>query len=302
MSWQPAILAAPTPAGRFLTLGLAPGADARDVAARLAALPLDDRLVVGPGDRLVVGLGEPLVRALGRAVDGLRAFPELVGPGGTFPSTQGALWCFLGGTDPGEILHRGRRLVARLGDGVRVDEDLASFVYAEGRDLSGYEDGTENPKDARAREVAFGAGSGGSFVATQKWVHDLAGFERLTPTARNHVIGRDVASNEELADAPASAHVKRAAQESYEPPAFILRRSMPWGDVRAHGLYFVAYGASLDPFERILRRMAGLEDGLPDALLTMSRAVTGGYFWCPPVVETSAGRRLDLSALLSTHL
>ena len=68
---------------------------------------------------------------------------------------------------------------------------------------------------------------------------------------------------------------------------------MPWGDVREHGLYFVAYAATLDPYERILRRMAGLDDGIPDALLSISRAVTGGYFWCPPLL----GDRLDLRAL-----
>jgi putative iron-dependent peroxidase len=282
---QPAILKAPPPAGRFLTLGLVSDAAARDVAARLAALELDARTIVG--------VGAPLARALGRDLPGLRPFPDLSGPGGRFPSTQGAVWLSLGGTDPGELLHRARRLVAALGPGARVDEDVASFVYAEGRDLSGFEDGTENPKDARAVEVAFGTGAGATFVATQKWIHDLTSFERLSQQARNHVIGRDLETNEELADAPATAHVKRTAQESYDPPAFILRRSMPWGDVREHGLYFVAYGASLDPFERIARRMLGLEDGQPDALLTMSRPVTGGYFWCAP----TRGARLDLSAL-----
>jgi putative iron-dependent peroxidase len=288
-NWQPAILTPPPPLGRFLTFGLLDDAKARDVGARLAALTL--------GDRTIVGVGAPLVRALGRAVDGLRAFPVISGPGGHFPSTQGALWCFLGGDDAGDILHRARRLVASLGDGVRLEEDVASYTYGGGRDLSGFVDGTENPKDDRAVEVAFGlevaARLGHTFVATQKWIHALDAFERLTKAARNDVIGRDLDTDEELAGAPASAHVKRAAQESYDPVAFILRRSMPWGDVHEHGLYFVAYGASLDPFERILRRMVGLEDGVTDALLTMSRAVTGGYFWCPPVV----GNRLDLRAL-----
>jgi putative iron-dependent peroxidase len=110
---------------------------------------------------------------------------------------------------------------------------------------------------------------------------------------RNDIIGRDRDSNDELADAPASAHVKRTAQESYDPPAFMLRRSMPWGDVREHGLYFVAYCATLDAFERQLRRMAGLEDGIKNALLRFSRAATGGYFWCPPIL----GNHLDLRAL-----
>jgi putative iron-dependent peroxidase len=288
-SWQPGILAPPTPSGRFLTLGLTSDARPRDVAARLAAL------TIGPG--LVVGVGEPLVRALDAKIDGLRAFPEINGPGGVFPSTQGAVWLFVGGDDAGEILLRARRVVRSLGDFVRIDEDIPSFVYSGGRDLSGFEDGTENPKGERAIEVAFSGGApgraGGSFVATQRWIHDLGGFERLSQTARNDVIGRDQQSNDELASAPLSAHVKRTAQESYDPPAFVLRRSMPWGDVREHGLYFVAYAATLDHFERQLRRMAGLDDGVPDALLKMSRAVTGGYFWCPPV----AANHLDLRAL-----
>lgn len=292
-TWQPGILVPPTPAGRFLTFGLTTDARPRDVVARLAALPIDPRIIVG--------VGAPLARALGATVPGLHDFVEVRGPGGFFPSTQGALWFFLGGTDPGEILHRARRLVDALGESLRVDEDVPSFVYGGGRDLSGYEDGTENPKGEHALDAAFGpAGptrTGSCFVATQKWIHNLGGFERLSREARNDVIGRDLDSNEELDAAPATAHIKRAEQESFDPPSFVLRRSMPWGDVREHGLYFVAYGAQLDPFERILRRMAGLEDGVVDALLSMSRAITGGAFWCPPVVETGAEKRLDLRAL-----
>jgi putative iron-dependent peroxidase len=283
--WQPEILALPHAAGRFLTLGLTGDADPGDVAKRLGALPI--------GEGLVVGIGAPLARALGASLPGLRAFPVVSGPGVTFPSTQGAVWLFLGGTDPGEILHRSRRVLAALGGSLRVDEDLPSFVYDGGRDLSGFEDGTENPKDDRAVAVAFGGGAGGTFVATQRWIHDLGGLEGLSQQARNDVIGRDQISNEELASAPPSAHVKRTAQEGYDPPAFLLRRSMPWGDVREQGLYFVAYAATLDSFERQLRRMAGLDDGVSDALLRFSRAVTGGYFWCPPVADG----RLDLRAL-----
>lgn len=59
------------------------------------------------------------------------------------------------------------------------------------------------------------------------------------------------------------------------------------------GSSFVAYGKSLDPFERVMRRMAGLDDGIVDALFTFSRPVTGAYYWCPPV----ATGKLDLRAL-----
>jgi porphyrinogen peroxidase len=299
VNWQRQILEPLPAAGRFLTLGLEHDFDARAAVGRLAALKLEEGTIVGVGD--------PLVRALGAAnaagaapvsIAGLRTFPAVSGPGGAFPSTQGALWLFFGGKDPGALLHRARHALAHLGAGLRVDEDVASFVYGEGRDLSGFEDGTENPKDARAIEVAFGPGQaaalgGSTFVATQRWIHDLATFERIPQAHRNDVIGRDLETNEELPDAPASAHVKRAAQESFDPAAFMLRRSMPWGNVHEHGLYFVAYGATLDPFERVLRRMAGLEDGVADALLRFTRPVSGGYFWCPPV----RGDLLDLRAL-----
>ncbi len=55
----------------------------------------------------------------------------------------------------------------------------------------------------------------------------------------------------------------------------------------------MAFGESLDRFERVLSRMAGREDGIVDALLGFTRALSGGYYWCPPVQDG----RLDLSRL-----
>ena len=82
-------------------------------------------------------------------------------------------------------------------------------------------------------------------------------------------------------------------RKDYDPPAFMLRRSMPWTSGSEQGLEFVAYGKSLDAYERVLRRMAGLEDGIVDALFSFSQPVTGSYYWCPPV----AAGRLDLRRL-----
>jgi putative iron-dependent peroxidase len=124
---------------------------------------------------------------------------------------------------------------------------------------------------------------GGSFVAVERFIHNLGAFASMPPAAQDAAIGRRRTDNFELADAPPSAHVKRTAQESFDPPAFVVRKSMPWGGAREHGLYFVAFGESLDRFERQLRRMAGQEDGIVDALTAFTRAVTGGYYFCPPL-------------------
>ncbi len=113
---------------------------------------------------------------------------------------------------------------------------------------------------------------GSSFVAVQRWVHDLKRFWSFSAAQRDAVIGRRADTNEEIADAPAFAHVKRTAQESYTPPAFMLRRSMPWATADEQGLLFISYVESLNRFEVMMRRMVGLDDGVVDGLFGFSRA------------------------------
>ncbi len=175
---------------------------------------------------------------------------------------------------------------------------MDGFKYDRGLDLTGYEDGTENPVGdaAGAAAIVQGAGpafDGSSFVALQQWVHDLDHFNAMPQGARDHIIGRRLSDNEELDEAPISAHVKRTAQESFDPEAFVVRRSMPWADAAGEGLMFVAFGRSLDAFEAQLRRMTGQDDGVIDGLFRFTRPVSGSYFWCPPI----SNGRLTLAAL-----
>ena len=287
---QPGILAPVPGHARYLEFGAVPDADHAAVLRALASLPIDDEIVVG--------LGAGLVQGLGQTVAPLRAFPALSGPGCEVPSTQADLWCWLRGDDRGRITHRGRSFMQRVQPAFRCDRLVDGFKYDRGLDLSGYEDGTENPdgEDAVAAAICGQAGpglDGSSFVAVQQWRHDLDRFAAMDQDTRDNIIGRRLSDNEELGDAPASAHVKRTAQESFDPEAFVLRRSMPWAEAGGEGLMFVAFGKSLDAFEAQLRRMAGLEDGIVDGLFRFSRPLSGSYFWCPPV----AGGTLDLTAL-----
>ncbi len=292
---QPGILLPVPHCCRYLTFGLIPGADPTRALADLKEF--------GIGEGMVVGIGRSVVSALGQEVEGLRSFPSLVGPGVDIPATPAGLWIWLRGHDPGKLVHTANRLKALLSSAFRLDEIVDGFKHDEtpegmGRDLSGYEDGTENPEDEEAEAAAVVSGmgpglDGSSYVATQKWVHELSLFNRMSEEERNKTIGRRLRDNEELEDAPESAHVKRTAQEDFEPEAFVVRRSMPWADATGEGLEFVAFGASLDAFEAQLTRMSGLEDGTVDALFRFSRPVTGAYFWCPPV----EGGKLDLSAI-----
>ena len=250
------------------------------------------------GSQTVVGVGLSTVQKLGANIDGLRPFPTIINEGVEVPATPAALWLWLRGDDRGELLHRTRRLKKLLAPAFTLTQVVDAFRYGPALDLTGYEDGTENPVGDEALLVTLVQGQGegmdgSSFVAAQQWLHDLDFFESLPHETQDNVFGRRRVDNVELVDAPPSAHVKRTAQEDFEPEAFVLRRSMPWADSWQEGFFFVAFGHSLYAYEAQLKRMAGLDDGIVDALFTYSRPVTGAYFWCPPVKDG----QLDLRAL-----
>lgn len=285
---QPAILQAVPQQARYITYTLIPGAD-----PRAALRALRDHI---DGDKTVAGLGLSLVSALNKNIEGLRTFPQQAAQGIDIPSTPAALWLWLRGTDRGVLLKRQLLLDAALASAFQPDSVIDAFVHGSGRDLTGYEDGTENPKDDEAIKAAISQQAsiaGSSFVAVQQWLHDFARFDAIPHAEQDLCVGRRRSDNEEIDDAPEWAHVKRTAQESFDPEAFVVRRSMPWTEGPRCGLVFVSFGSSFDAFEAQLKRMIGGEDGITDALFRFTRPLTGAYFWCPPL----RNGKLDLSAL-----
>jgi putative iron-dependent peroxidase len=279
---QPGILE-PIPAqGRYLSCQLRVGAEPQTVLRRLGSQ--------ADGLSTVVALGASLVRELGAEIPGLKTFCGIDGALIKLPATPTDLLVWLRGTDRGHLLIRSRHIETLLAPAFDVSDITDAFNHDNGRDLTGYEDGTENPEGEKALAVAFlpesaGLLAGSSFVAVQRWRHHMSRFEAMPREQQDHTVGRERDSNEEIDDAPESAHVKRTAQENFEPEAFVLRRSMPWAEGNEGGLVFTAFGHSFDAFEAQLRRMSGAEDGITDALYTFTEPETGAYFWCPPVKE-----------------
>lgn len=280
----------PLPANaRYLSFDLA---DLASVPACLNALR-----DLADGENTVVGFGLDLATALDANIQGLKRFPLKTAPGLSIDSAPEVVWIWLRGDDRGELLQRSRRISLALSPAFELKEICDAFKHDNGRDLSGYEDGTENPVEEDAVTAAIvgsaSALAGSSFVAVQRWLHRFDRFEAMSGDEQDNTVGRRRSDNEELDDAPESAHVKRTAQESFTPEAFVLRRSMPWAEGNEGGLMFVAFGHSFAAFEAQLNRMVGNEDGIVDALFKFTQPVSGAYFWCPPI----RGGKLDLMQL-----
>lgn len=234
MTYQQGILASPVPlAARHLFFSINQG-DAVKTALQQLAQYAD-------GEQIVAGLGVSCLQALGAAknVNKLRTFEALSNQGVDIASTQYALWCWLRGSDRGELLHRSQDLVNLLQGAFTLEQETEAFRYLSGHDLTGYEDGTENPVEQAAIDAAFdSAAPFGSYAAIQHWQHDLAKFQSFPAQHQDHIFGRQISDNEEIEDAPEFAHVKRTAMEDFEPEAFILRRSMPYIENDKAGLVF----------------------------------------------------------------
>ncbi len=280
---QPAIFAQGTRAHRHLELDLRPTASPDQVLAALQGLRQPS--AAAGGVNIVVGFSPTLWRSLSAsgAPDALVDFPTIPG----CPATQHDVWVWLHGGGQDELFDVALGVARLLSSVATVAHEVTGFVYHDSRDLIGFEDGTENPGVEEAFEVAVvadGAGAGGSFAVTQRWVHDLEAFGALDVAEQEQVVGRTKVDSVELDDdvQPPSSHVSRMVVEGDDGEELaIYRRSVPYGTVAEHGLHFVAFSADPSRFTIMLERMFGVGDGVHDRLIEFSTPVTGGYWWVP---------------------
>ncbi len=292
---QHGIFALGTRAHHHLELDVASDANPEALLGALGAVR--EQTTTVQGVNLVVGLGAALCERLMPAAlpDQVGPFESLAGPDPddpavVMPADQHDLWLWIHGATPDAVFDAVRAAAGCLGDLATVVREQPSFTYLSSRDLTGFEDGTENPPLDEAAEAAVvpeGApGAGSSVVLVQRWVHDLEGFEQLDHDEQCQVFGRDKHTNEELPDEVRSerSHINRVVVEDDEGEELeVFRRSTAFGGVLEHGLVFVAFSPDRARLQRMLERMCGLGDGLPDRLTEFSRATASAWYVAPPV-------------------
>ena len=207
---------------------------------------------------------------------------------GHVPATQGDLWVWVQAKERGDLFDAGMQVRDAVGELLSTQLELNSFVYHDMRDLTGFVDGIGNPTGDKAEKAAFIAephpGAGGSWVLTQKWVHDLKKFNQLPVNEQENVFGRTKEDAVEFDEErmPANAHVGRTDVDRDGVPQKMWRRSVPYGDSSEHGLYFLAFCCELDRYDYLLRRMYGIaDDTVKDRLLDYTRPVMGSWWYAP---------------------
>ncbi|HEY1903016.1 MAG TPA: Dyp-type peroxidase [Terracidiphilus sp.] len=182
-------------------------------------------------------------------------------------------------------------IMERIRDAVSVVDEVHGFRYFDDRDIIGFVDGTENPRDGDAYDAALvgeedAQFQGGSYVIIQKYLHDMERWNALSTEQQELIIGRKKLSDIELDDAvkPTSAHSALTTIVKNGKEVKILRDNMPFGrpGYGEFGTYFIGFSRSPGTIEQMLENMfVGRPPGNYDRLLDFSRAVTGNLFFAP---------------------
>ncbi|TDE14391.1 Dyp-type peroxidase [Jiangella asiatica] len=293
------VLAPPAMAAIFLTLTVRPGGEdaVREALSGLAGLTRAIGFRV-PEAQLscVVGVG---ARLWDRMYDAprpvrLHTFEPVVGAQHTAVSTPGDLLFHVRATRQDLCFELCYQVMRGLDGSVDAVDEVHGFRYWDERDLLGFVDGTESPTSRVAAAAAGFVGDedpyyvGGSYVIVQKYLHDLAAWDKLSVEEQELAVGRRKLSDIELPDGvkPPNSHV--AATTIVDPDGTerqILRHNMPFGNVAAgeFGTYFIGYAADPAVIEHMLQRMfIGEPPGNTDRILDFSTAVTGSLFFVPP--------------------
>jgi len=173
-------------------------------------------------------------------------------------------------------------------DAIESVEDNYGFQYRDGRDLSGFLDGTENTNGDEERSEAGINKNGGSFLIHQKWEHNLPKLNKETTETQESWVGRKKDWSAELPKdkMDPNAHVARMRDENFKRIP-VVRQSMPYGNYNNNGLLFIAYSSDVKKFDTMLDRMTGV-DGKNDFIMKYSKCLTGNYWYFPSVEELNS--------------
>ncbi len=199
---------------------------------------------------------------------------------------------------------------------VDIAEQIHSFRYLDGRELTGFIDQPDAPKGRRKRALALieqqQAGfAAGSYLHFQRYRLDLARWQQLTQPQQEAIIGRKKMDGTLLALAQRleNCHANKAALvDDAGQPLPLLFQNMPFGQLKVQGLLCLGFSCSGLAYPAWLAKRVGYPLGKPaeatavaaqseaapadyDLLLDYTQADAGAVFFAPSIsfIEQQAG-------------
>jgi putative iron-dependent peroxidase len=195
--------------------------------------------------------------------------------------------------DRADICHElGTEIFSLLGPHVDLIENVRGFRYLDGRDLTGFVYGADNPNGMQKLNAALVAQddayfAGGSYVHVQRYQHHITQWQQLPVNRQEEIMGRKKSDNTELDTLyklPRNHDFCTRLYDNDNQPISLLLQGMPYGDMHVQGLFLVCCAKSPKPFRQMLQQMIFAdEQGEYDQFLDYTNAETGCAFFAPSV-------------------
>ncbi|HHY08064.1 MAG TPA: Dyp-type peroxidase [Corynebacteriales bacterium] len=284
MTMQPGIFAFGATEHLFMTFDLDAAADKKKALQILAtaANPLTT-----DGVNVVVGVRPSLWAEIADADDVPETaadFAEDKGEGGLMmPADQHDFWVWISG-DGMDICWDWAKFVRDSYVGIaKIATEHRGWPYHANKDLTGFEDGTENPRRLEAPSIVGvdqgKPGADSCVLLYQPYEHkDFSWYEQDVED-QEKAIGRTKLENIELEgeDLPDYSHIARTDIDQD-----IWRRNVAYGDMGTHGTLFIGFADEQWKMEDMLDRMVGI-DGIHDALMDHMFVTGSGWYTIPSV-------------------
>lgn len=291
-----------TSAGMFVVMTINQGAEALDAVRDFCAGLSDRQQVIKFGKpeanfSCVLGIGsnawDRLFPKAPKPRD-LKPLQEVRGKKHTAPSTPGDILLHIRAETLDVCFEFLMGVMEDLSGFVEIEDETHAFHAKDSRNLLGFVDGVANPVTQEDRTLSVCVGDwdeefkGGSYVVTQKYLHDMDKWRALTEEEQTLVIGRKKLSDVELSDEekPSNAHNALTVIEVDGVEMDILRDNLSFGNAskNEYGTYFIGYAGQVNVTLKMLENMfIGVPEGNYDRLLDFSTAKTGSLFFCPTV-------------------
>lgn len=269
-----------------------------DPHGALEALAVSINVPTTYGVNVVLGVRPSLWASVsdGESVpEGVHDFSDPIsGAGVSMPATQHDVWVWVAGSSRSQVFDIARQVATDVKSWFTVASETTGWVYQHNRDLTGFEDGTENPSALEAAGIVAvpegQPGAGSSVLLYQLWEHKSLDWEALDGHTQEEIIGRTKLDSVELdEDAnPESSHVNRTVVEVDDEELEIFRRNVAYGDMTTHGTVFVGFSFDQWRMEEMLRRMVGVDGGPADRLTEFTTPLSGSWYVCPSTQALAA--------------
>ncbi len=108
---------------------------------------------------------------------------------------------------------------------------------------------------------------------------------RLSREKQEEVIGRTHGEeSKKIRPKTKTSHVGRTDLKENGKDIKVVRQSLPYGDMKDHGLFFISYASNPIKHEKQLNSMVGMDDDIYDRIMDFSEPITGNYWFIPSLL------------------